>query len=287
MTIRKLFSLFLVMLLLICFAGCSASENSVSMGDAAAPKEEFGIESDSSGNIQTELPENRKLVQKLWLDTETEDLDSLLAKVNQRISELGGYVEAQKTYNGSAYNGSRYRYADLTIRIPADQVDAFSQHVSEHSNVTSSNKTVDDITLTYVATESRLLALETEQTRLLELLAKAENMNDLLTIESRLTDVRTELEQVASALKLYDNQVSYGTIYLNIQEVKEYTDTTEPETVWDRIGTGFVESLKGVGNFFVELFVFIVVASPYLLLLGGMAVAVFFIVRFYNKKKKK
>ena len=287
MTIRKLFSLFLVMLLLICFAGCSASQNSVSMGDAAAPKEEFGIESDSSGTLQAGLPGNPKLVQKLWLDTEPEDRGSLLAKVNQRISELGGYVEAQKTHNGSAYNGSRYRYADLTIRIPADQVDAFSQHVSEHSNVTSSNKTVDDITLTYVATESRLLALETEQTRLLELLAKAENMNDLLTIESRLTDVRTELEQVASALKLYDNQVSYGTIYLNIQEVKEYTDTTEPETVWDRIGTGFVESLKGVGNFFVELFVFIVVASPYLLLLGGIAVAVFFIVRFYNKKKKK
>ena len=66
----------------------------------------------------------------------------------------------------------------------------------------------ENVTLQYVSTESRVKALETEQTRLLELLENAETMEDLLTIEARLTDVRWELENYASQLRVLDNQVN-------------------------------------------------------------------------------
>lgn len=85
-----------------------------------------------------------------------------------------------------------------------------------------------------MAITSRITALETEESRLLELLAAAANMSDLLEIESRLTEVRTELEKVKSQLRIYENQVSYGTIYLTVSEVKEYTVVEEPENSGDR-----------------------------------------------------
>ena len=77
------------------------------------------------------------------------------------------------------------------------------------------------INLSSIPRKKILKALETEQTRLLELLSKADNMTEILQIEERLTKVRTELEQVTSQLRLYDNQVSYGTIYLTLREVKK------------------------------------------------------------------
>ena len=121
----------------------------------------------------------------------------------------------------------------------------------------------------------------------LELLAQAETMDDLLTIESRLTDVRTELEQVASALRVFDNQVDYATIHLNISEVKEYTEVKEPETVWQRIGAGFTKSLKGVGNGLKEFFIWLVGAIPYLLLIGGIGFVIFIIIFSSVRRKMK
>jgi chromosome segregation ATPase len=130
-------------------------------------------------------------------------------------------------------------------------------------------------------------ALQAEEARLLELMSKAESLNDLLTLDKHLTDVRTELEQVTSSLKVLENQVDYATIHLSISEVKEFTEVTEPETVWERISVGFVESLEGVGNFFVEFFVFIVIALPYLVTLGAVVIVVLLIARAVNRKKAK
>ena len=59
-----------------------------------------------------------------------------------------------------------------------------------------------------------------------------------------------------------------------------------PETVWQRIGNGFVKSLKGVGNFFKELFVFLVVASPYLVVIAAVAVVAILILRKNIKRRR-
>jgi len=209
-----------------------------------------------------------------------------LQQIDTRIAELGGYVENSSVENGSAYSGRRYRSANITVRIPAKDLDSFIDKVGQITNIVSSQKRVEDVTLSYVATESRMKALQTEETRLLELMAKAETMDDLLTVEKRLTQVRTELEQVTSALRVFDNQVDYATIHLSISEVKEFTEVTEPETVWERIGVGFKRSLKGVGNFLEELFVFLIVAIPYLVLIAVIALGVWLIVRHRRKGKK-
>ena len=77
----------------------------------------------------------------------------------------------------------------------------------------------------------------------MELLAQAGTMEDLLQIEKRLTEVRTELEKVTSQLRLYDNLVGFGTVHLSLRQVTEFTDTTVEPTIWQRIGSGFVSSL--------------------------------------------
>lgn len=288
MNVRKLLALVMGLLILLSFAGCAASskgESGIAMPNDSVSKEEFGTDS------TTVLPENRKLIQTVNLDLETEDMDALLKQLNSRVTELGGYVESSGVNNGSTYSGKRYRYASLTVRVPANQLDAFLSKVEEASNVVYSRKTVEDVTLSYVATESRLKALQAEEERLLELMAKAETLNDLLTVEARLTDVRTELEQVASALRVFDNQVDYATVYMDIEEVKEYTEVTEPENIWERISKGFVSSVKDVCNIVEELFVFFIVSIPYFALLSVGPVVVLLIVllviRIVRKKRRK
>lgn len=222
----------------------------------------------------TALPENRKWVVTVHMDAETEDLDALLSGLDEKIRSMDGYVEDQEVYNGSSYASRRHRNANLTIRIPAEDVTAFTEEVSGIANVVSTNVNREDITLTYVATESKVTALKTEENRLLELLAKAENMSDLLEIEARLSDVRYELEHFSSQLRLYDNQVDYATIHLFISEVQEYTPVAE-KTVWERIRDGFISSIEGISEGFVDFAVWILANSPYLVVWGAiLAVAV-------------
>lgn len=288
MKMRKVFVLLMCTVLLLSLAACGASTSDMSVSNGAVMyRAESEIVMDGEQTVQSVLPENRKLVQTMYLDTETEDMDSLLGAVSDRVNQLGGYIEAQTTYNGSAYSTYRRRYADLTIRIPAEKLNDFVTAVGEVSNIISSESDMDDITLTYVATESRMKALQTEHDRLLELMEQAGDLADLLTVEQRLTEVTAELEQITSTLRLYDNQVDYGTIHLNITEVREYTVVEEPETVWERISTGFADSLESIGDFFVELFVFVVANLPYLVIWALVITGVIVLIRVIIKRKKK
>ncbi len=296
---KRLLTVAVVLLLLLgMLSGCSA-QSMETVTDSYKPMEtapattsapvdyEASLESGNK-NPESALPVNQKLIRKAYLEAETEDMDALLEAVYQRVEELGGYIENRNIYNGSAYYGVNRRYADLTIRIPADRLDRFVSAVSIASNITSNRETTEDVTLSYVATESRIVALETEYERLLVLLDKAEKLEDLLTIESRLTQVRGELEQVKSQLRVYDNLVNYGTVHLDISEVREYTVVEpEPETVWQRIATGFVKSVKGLWKGITEIFVFLVVAFPYLAFFGLVAVAVVLLIRGKRKKRIK
>lgn len=281
MKIRKLIVWVLCVLLLLTLTACGKAMNKA---DGKLPAEDYISSPDKESDVS--LPENRKLIQTVTMDVETDNLDTVLQQIDGRIAELGGYVESSNIHNGSAYSGRRYRSANLTVRIPAKDLGAFVDKVGEVSNVVSTQKTVEDVTLNYVATESRMKALQTEEARLLELMAQAGNLSDLLTVEKRLTEVRTELEQVTSALRVFDNQVDYATIHLFVSEVTEFTDTTEPETVWQRIGQGFVKSLKGVGNFLEELFVFLIVSIPYLVLIAIVATGIILIIRRRKRRKK-
>ena len=277
---KKLTALLLSLLLVLSLAACGASSKATQAAPMAAKAdyamvEEVAMEAPAAMNTgnslrgagetgSTALPENRKWVITVNMDAETEDLDGLMAGLDAEITALDGYVEDQEIYNGSSYASRRHRNANLTVRIPADRVEDFTAAVSGIANVVSTNISRDDITLKYVDTESRVTALKTEETRLLELLAQAETMSDLLEIEARLSDVRYELESYSSRLRVYDNQVDYATIYLFISEVQEYTPVAE-KTVWQRIRDGFKSSIEGVTDGFVDFFVWIIANSPYLL----------------------
>lgn len=298
MKIRRLILPFLsVLLVAALLSGCGAQEELQSAGNAAvydsgAENGDVSLRDEtlSSGtqSSTTAQPTNQKLIRTVSLEAETEDMDALLTDVESRISQLGGYVETRNVYNGkTTYRESRW--ADLTIRIPADKLDQFVTQVSDVSNITAHNETTKDVTLSYVATESRITALETEETRLLELMGSAKDLKDLLTLEEKLTDVRTELEQHKSQLKLYDNQVSYATVHLSVKEVVQYTEVEEPEaepTFWQRLGDGFVTGVKNVWALGKGLVILTVSLIPYLVIPAAVVIPILMI-RKRNRKAKQ
>ena len=295
---KKFVSLTLALLMVLAtLAGCGASapamKNDMAMEAPMAPAPEYapeyaldsGFKDMTSGAGQSVPNTEQKLIKTVHMDVETEDLEALLPQINGKITSLGGYIENQELYNGSSYSSYRSRSANLTVRVPAENLNGFVEDVKGVSNVVTYNESTENVTLQYVSTESRVKALEVEQERLLELLAKAENMADLLEIESRLTDVRYELENVTSQLRVLSNQVDYATIHLYISQVKVYTEVEE-QTVWQRIGSGFKDNLRDMGENATDFFVWFVTYSPQLLIWAAVILAAVKILRKKIAKRK-
>ena len=290
--IRLLASLLMVSLLA---AGCGSSDKFMATESAMAT-EDYAVEeekafdemSSNSGAVNADIltvaQSNRKLIRTVDLEIQTKEFDTVLTSVQERVQELGGYVEQSSIDSGSSYYSSYNRYSYLTVRIPSDKLDGFLENVKETANVTNISESTEDITLRYVDAESRKIALETEQSRLLELLEKAETVEDIITIESRLSEVRYQLESYTSQLRTFDNQVDYSTVHINIHEVDRETKV-EPKGFWDEVKEEFGDSLYGIGNGIREFGIWFLGSSPNLVIWAIVIAGVVCAVKFVRKKR--
>ena len=288
MKIRHFFAVFLCICLLLTACGAETPADKeaahvVQYDRTESPMEDASTElkTDSAAGLTAPAQSDRKLIRTVSMDAETENYDTLITALEEKLTALGGYTESRQT---GTY-GSTRRWSSMTIRIPADNLSAFVTHVSKNANVLSTSEETKDVTLQYVDTESKITALETEQARLLELLAGAQNLSEILEIEARLSDVTYELERYASQKRSYDNQITYATVRLTVEEVEVLTPVEEP-SVFDRIRTGFTSSLHGVSDGLVNLFVLLVAGSPYLLVYGAV-IGVILAVRSRIRKRKQ
>ena len=289
MKIRHFFAVFLCICLLLTACGAETpadkeAAHGVQYDRTESPMEDASTElkTDSAAGLTAPAQSDRKLIRTVSMDAETENYDTLITALEEKLTALGGYTESRQT---GTY-GSTRRWSSMTIRIPADNLSAFVTHVSKNANVLSTSEETKDVTLQYVDTESKITALETEQARLLELLAGAQNLSEILEIEARLSDVTYELERYASQKRSYDNQITYATVRLTVEEVEVLTPVEEP-SVFDRIRTGFTSSLHGVSDGLVNLFVLLVAGSPYLLVYGAVIGAILAISSRIRKRKQK
>lgn len=253
----------------------------------SASAEEAGSGAVTSENGIEEVQEtDRKLIRNVNLSLQTKEFDTVLDNMSQKIKDLGGYIQDSSVW-GSSSDYSSSRSASYTLRIPSDKLDEFIDVVETLGNVTYKNESVDDVTLRYVDVDSHKKALETEQERLLALLEKAENVEDIITIENRLSDVRYELENYESQIRLLDNQIDYSTVYVDISEVSRVTDTGKQgffEEVASRFSDSVYVVLMGLRGFAIG----ILGSLPILVVWGAiLAVVVILLRKFVFKKSKK
>lgn len=253
----------------------------------SASAEEAGSGAVTSENGIEEVQEtDRKLIRNVNLSLQTKEFDTVLENMSQKVKDLGGYIQDSSVW-GSSSDYSSSRSASYTLRIPSDKLDEFIDVVETLGNVTYKNESVDDVTLRYVDVDSHKKALETEQERLLALLEKAENVEDIITIENRLSDVRYELENYESQIRLLDNQIDYSTVYVDISEVSRVTDTGKQgffEEVASRFSDSVYVVLMGLRGFAIG----ILGSLPILVAWGViLAVVVILLRKFVFKKSKK
>lgn len=286
--------------------GCGSSVMNESLSDAMdAPQASFDgkysaglsasdnyVYTESENSAVTSAPSSsapdagRKLIKNVTLRLETKEFDMFQAELNARIQSFGGYVQSSSVDGGSYYSKNYRRYATVTARIPAEYLDAFVSGVSEIANVTSRSENTNDVTLSYYDMESHVKALRSEYDTLIGILEKCKELKDVISVQSRITDVLYQIESYQSKLNNYDNLVAYSTVTMNISEVERET-VVDPETLGERITAGFNNTIAEISEDLEDFAVDFVVNLPYLLIWAAIIVAGVLILRGAFRKIRR
>lgn len=223
-----------------------------SVADYSGSSSEAGLE---------KMTSSRKVIRTANLNLQTLDFDGFVEALNQKIVEAGAYLQYADVY-GSATSGGR-RSANYTIRVPEKALDTFLAGMEGIATVTNKTLGEQDVTLNYVDMENRVKTLEIEQERLLALLEKAEDLDSIIRLEQRLSEVRYQIENYQSNLRTYDDRITYSTVQIYVYEVNRVTEKT-PETVGERIKSGLSNTMYDISEGAKDFVVWVVVNAPYL-----------------------
>ena len=225
-----------------------------------------------------------KIIRKVDMDLETKSFDELVSSIETQVYELGGYVEESRI-TGRHYNSDNLRYGVMIIRIPRETVNGFLNNIGSVANIVEKAENIENVSLKYVDIESQKKSLEIEQERLISLLERTEKMEDIMSLEARLTTVRYELQNLATEIRTIDNLVDYSTITMNLQEVKLMSPSIEKEeSAGTRIKRGFDEKLQSFSEGFEDFAVWFVLNLPLFIVMIIIVLIIIIIVKKIIKK---
>ena len=222
---------------------------------------------------------------------ETIRFDETIEQVYALIEQYGAFVESSwvtgKDYSTTYYNRPGYRSASFVIRVPRDSFQTFTGALETLGNVTRSSVQAENITSSYYDTQSRLNTYRTEEERLLDMLGKAETVEDMLNIEDRLASVRYNIESLTTTLTNWDSRINYSSLSLSISEVKELTpETPITHTFGQDIAEHFRSSCQWLLGAVKSGFLFCVSAVPILILPVIIVIVVLLIIRAKRTKQR-
>ena len=241
-----------------------------------------GIASSSEGFSDTDTNNNvQKMIYVSNISIETKDYDGSEDELYKLVDEFDGYIQSSNI-DLHMSNDNELRYASFTIRVPSENLNKFMDGAKGIGKVTSYDMDSQDITEDYYDTEARIESLEAQKKRLEDLYDKAETIDDIITIETRLNEVIYDIESAKTKIKNYDLLVDYSTVDIYINEVAEYSNGSN--TIMERLGDAWDDGVNEFKLGIVEIAALAVYLFPYVLTGVAVAVAIILIVRLAIKK---
>ena len=278
--------------------GCSSSMTAATGYDNDTLKE-VSVENAGAYSYDSyadrELPETQESSEKLVysgsLSIETKTYEDTVSFLRNKVEAYGGMIENEEEYSGGYdYYGSLSddsRNLSMTVRIPSGSFYEFIDEAEGTCVVTLKRTSVENITQSYNDTEITLEALEKQEQMLLDMMDQAQTIDEMISVESRLTEVQTELSQIQYQLNSMDTDIAYSALNISVSEVVTYSESKT--SFLQDVHDAFLEGFASFGDTVRGLVLLVIYLIPYLLVL---ALIIFLLkkIKFklpFSKKKKQ
>lgn len=241
-------------------------------------------------NVSNAILAERKIIRSANLTIEVENFDEASNNIDSIILGIG-IVQESNISTEKVYVNDKLKLikkGTIVLRVNKDKFDSVVNNLKGIGEVYNQAINGQDVTDRYVDTESRLRLLKLEQSRLEAYLVKLEDLDKIFRTESRLTEIRQEIESLTGNLNKISSLVELSTITITMNE--KYPDSGQkpkPVTYGQKLLDNLKSSLEGVVSFLGELLIIIVAAIPVLILLGLFVLLGVFIYRRIPKNPKE
>jgi hypothetical protein len=176
--------------------------------------------STAAENSTPEQNLERKIIRNADLSLRVNDFSAAYQRLNDMAERYGGYVVSAQAYS---YGEDDMQSGYITLRVEAGLLNQALAEIETLGKVENRNISAQDITMEYYDMAGRLRQYQTQEKRLLDILSKAEIVEDLVRIERELTRVRAELESLNGQLRYYDQMTSLSSISINLYQRDQNT----------------------------------------------------------------
>ena len=190
-----------------------ASAQQAPAAPAAAAAERTVKESSDGGPSQSVQSQTaRHLIVESWMSVEVTDIDGTVRRVESLAVQSGGWVESSEVFGEAGY-----RSATVRIRVPADRLDSGLDSLRSLGRVTDEGVSSTDVTERLIDNEARLTAWYAQEERLVTLLENAPTVEDIIQIEQRIAEVRSDIEHVEATQRDLTGRVATSLITVNLR----------------------------------------------------------------------
>ena len=213
---------------------------------------------------------DRQIIKTGEVTVEVENVAAALGRVRALTSQLGGYV-------GGSQAGTLDDSATLTLRIPADRFeDALAQLHELEGNVLAEATREEDVTSAIVDLEARIANLEASERQYRALVERAQAIDDILAVQTRLDSVRGEIEQLSAQLEQLSGLAGLSTLTVTLTPsptpvVEQATEDWDPGATFENAAAALVGFGQGAADVLIWLGI---VGLPLLLAVGVLSLVV-------------
>jgi hypothetical protein len=245
-------------------------------GPAYPSAPSYGKDQSGTGGLP-ETSAERRIIRNGNISLTVSDVSKGRDAVYELATRLGGYtVSTSFSGKDEELNGS------ITIRVPDDKFDqAFMELRGMAVKVESESSYSQDVTEEYIDLTARLTNAQATEAQYLTLLARAVTVEEILKVQERLSQVRSEIEQLKGRMQYLERQTSMSLINVYLRLDPGDSPLTfldwKPLTELKNAARGLLAALTFLGT----LAIWLVVFSP---LWGGIIAIIFFLRRRRAKK---
>lgn len=272
------------------FFGRSGIENSSINGNSGAVTDVGkGAAEDSSSQQAANITSSdagfdiSKIIYSGNISLYTDDYKGTFEKVGAYTESIGGFVQSSGSSFIDKSQNTTVNSGYITIRVPSEKFQEAMKEIQKYGTSVNASVNSENISQQYQDIKGQLDNLRIQEQRLQEYLTKAENIQDLLAIETELNRVKTEIDYRTTMLNNWDKEISYSTIYVSITEKKLATSTIKSpfSDMIKKIQEGFIESINLLLNVTAWFIVLVVRLVPFAAIIG----AGYFVYRKFFRKK--
>lgn len=173
-----------------------------------------------------------QIIKTATLSLEVKEMEPTLDTLHHLVKSHRGLFTNEAIALAGESGG--YRSAQLEIRIPQENLDAFLKGVKGVGTIRHLTVTGEDVGAEMVDNASRIKNLKAEEAALQEVMKRAGKIPEVLEVARELARVRGEIEQAQGRLNFLKQQVAYSTVNLNLSE-QSVSSASSQKPGWDTV----------------------------------------------------